>query len=156
MPRESQLAYLAGSSPQALPNSSPTPLLPARALLSDTLLVVDDSSAQRRTVKLSLQKITNQILEAENGLKGLEQLQKNKNIGSIVCDYEMPLMNGFQFLKALRQNPNTAHIPVVMLTSRDSEKLRTMAMELGASAYLVKPCPEQELIDTLLKVNNKH
>ena len=147
---ETQLAYLAGSTPQALPDSSSTPLLPGRSTLSDTLLVVDDSSSQRKTVKLSLEKITNQVIEAENGFKGLEKLQNAENVSLILCDYEMPHMNGLQFLKALRQNPNTANIPVIMLTSRDSQKLRNLAKELGASAYLVKPCPEQKLIDTIL------
>ncbi len=155
LPGESQLAYLAGNTPKALPNAS-TPLLPGQSILSDTLLVVDDSSSQRKTVKLSLEKVTNQVIEAENGLKGLETLQKLENVDLIVCDYEMPHMNGFQFLKALRQNPSTAEIPVIMLTSRDSVKFRNLAKELGASAYLVKPCPEQELIDTILRLKNKN
>ena len=154
-PRESQLAYLAGSNQQALPDSA-TPLLPGNSILSETLLVVDDSSSQRRTVKLSLEKVTNQVVEAENGLKGLEKLQNTNNIDLIVCDLEMPHMNGFQFLKALRQNENTARIPVIMLTSRDSEKFRNLAKELGASAYLIKPCPEQELIDTILKLKKSN
>lgn len=70
----------------------------------------------------------------------------------MVCDLEMPLMNGFQFLKAVKNNPEYDDLPIIILTSRDSDKHRTLALKLGAAAYLVKPCPEQELIATITKI----
>ncbi len=151
-PYESQRAYLAGAvQPAALPTQPIQPLLPAKSVVSKTLLVVDDSSSLRKTVKLSLQKISNQVLEAENGLDALEKLQQSKNVNLIVCDLEMPHMNGFQFLKAARKNTNFAKIPVIMLTSRTSEQFKQLALGLGATAYLNKPYDEKELLDTILK-----
>ncbi|RMF25308.1 MAG: hybrid sensor histidine kinase/response regulator [Cyanobacteria bacterium J083] len=118
-------------------------------LLSQTLLIIDDSSSLRKTISLSLQKISNQVLQAENGFKGLEKLHQAESIKAIVCDLEMPQMNGFQFLQAIKNHPQFSQIPVVMLTTRDSDKHRKQAMDLGASAYLTKPYQEGELLSTI-------
>lgn len=120
--------------------------------VSQTLLVVDDSSSLRQTIAMSLQKISNQVIQAENGLKALEKLHQSGEIGLVVCDLEMPFMNGFQFLKAIRQNNNFSNVPVIILTSRDSEKHRKLALELGAAAYLIKPYQEEELLNTIVTI----
>ncbi|BAU64501.1 CheA signal transduction histidine kinase [Stanieria sp. NIES-3757] len=120
--------------------------------VSQTLLVVDDSSSLRQTIAMSLQKISNQVIQAENGLKALEKLHQSGEIGLVVCDLEMPFMNGFQFLKAIRQNNNFSNTPVIILTSRDSEKHRKLALELGAAAYLIKPYREEELLNTIVEI----
>ena len=150
-----QRAFLGGTSIQALPGSSNVDiqqLPPATAPLPQTILVIDDSNSLRRTIAMSLEKFTQQVLQADNGINALAELKKSGEVEFIVCDLEMPLMNGFQFLKAVKNNPDYQDIPVIILTSRDSDKHRSLATELGASAYLVKPCPEQELIGTISKV----
>ena len=141
---------LSGSNIPALPastNSSQSRLDPSA--LAQTLLVVDDSSSLRQSIAMSLEKVSNEVHQAENGLKALEELQKLDRVNLVVCDLEMPMMNGFQFLKALRQNKDKKDIPVIILTSRDSDKHRKLALQLGAAAYLIKPCDEQELFDTI-------
>lgn len=137
----------------ALPTSttSSQPLLNSSAL-AQTLLVVDDSSSLRQTIAMSLGKVSNEVYQAENGIKALEQLQKLDKVNLVVCDLEMPMMNGFQFLKALRQTKNNKDTPVIILTSRDSEKHRKLALQLGAAAYLIKPCDEQELFETIQRI----
>ena len=105
---------------------------------------------------MSLEKISNRVLRAENGLKALEQLHQSKDISLVVCDLEMPYMNGLQFLKAVHQHPDFSKIPVVMLTSRDSDKHRQLAMQLGATAYLTKPHNEQELFQAIDDILNQH
>ena len=150
-----QRAFLGGTNIQALPGSSSTnmqQLPPADVALPQTILVIDDSNSLRRTIAMSLEKVTKQVLQADNGINALTELKKSGEVEFIVCDLEMPLMNGFQFLKAVKNNPEYQDLPVVILTSRDSDKHRQLATELGASAYLVKPCPEQELIGTITKV----
>jgi chemotaxis family two-component system sensor histidine kinase/response regulator PixL len=160
-----QRSFLGTHTQPALPPESEQfqPLLgsaPANSLgdttetVSQTLLVVDDSSSLRQTIAMSLQKISNQVIQAENGLKALEKLHQSGKIGLVVCDLEMPFMNGFQFLKAIRQNNNFSNIPVIILTSRDSEKHRKLALELGAAAYLIKPYREEELLNTIVKILN--
>ena len=155
----SQRAFLGGTSFQALPSSSvPTQQLPSAssakspALMPQTILVIDDSHSLRRTIALSLEKECKQVLQADNGINALTELKKSGEVEFIVCDLEMPLMNGFQFLKAAKNNPEYQDLPIIILTSRDSDKHRQLALELGASAYLVKPCPEKELIGTITQI----
>lgn len=149
----SQQAFLGGTSIQALPSGGGMQQLPpASDTMPQTVLVIDDSNSLRRTIAMSLEKVCKQVLQADNGINALTELKKSGAVEFIVCDLEMPLMNGFQFLKAAKNNPEYKDIPVIILTSRDSDKHRQLATELGASAYLVKPCPEQELIGTITKV----
>ncbi len=153
----SQKAFLGGTSFQALPSATTQQLPPASsaksiAIMPQTILVIDDSNSLRRTIALSLEKVCQQVLQADNGINALTELKKSGKVEFVVCDLEMPLMNGFQFLKAAKNNPEYKDLPIVILTSRDSDKHRQLAMELGASAYLVKPCPEQELIGTITQI----
>ncbi|MDJ0692613.1 MAG: response regulator [Xenococcaceae cyanobacterium MO_188.B32] len=151
-------AYLTGFSQPVLPatqSSQQQKLPPTSHKLAQTLLIVDDSSSLRHSIAMSLEKISNRVLKAENGLKALEQLHQAKDIDLVVCDLEMPCMNGFQFLKAVHQHPDFSKIPVIMLTSRDSDKHRQLAMELGANAYLTKPHDEQELFQTINNILNQ-
>jgi chemotaxis family two-component system sensor histidine kinase/response regulator PixL len=64
----------------------------------------------------------------------------------VICDIEMPNMNGFEFLSHRRQDPQISKIPIVMLTSRSNDKHRWLAMQLGANAYFTKPYLEQEFL----------
>jgi chemotaxis family two-component system sensor histidine kinase/response regulator PixL len=103
----------------------------------------------RQTLSLTLQKAGYQVIQAQNGVEALEQLQRHTNIQVIISDLEMPRMNGFELLGNLRQNPNFADIPIVILTSRSAEKHRQLAQELGANAYLTKPYLEHEFLSVV-------
>jgi two-component system, chemotaxis family, sensor histidine kinase and response regulator PixL len=116
---------------------------------SATLLIVDDSIALRQTLALTLQKAGFRVLQARDGQEAIEQLEKNTTIKLVVCDVEMPNMNGFEFLTHRRQDPSLSRTPVVMLTSRSSDKHRRLAMHLGANGYFTKPYLEQEFITAL-------
>ncbi|MEL6438323.1 MAG: hybrid sensor histidine kinase/response regulator [Cyanobacteria bacterium J06621_8] len=155
----SQRAFLGGTSLQALPAQSSFQQLPPATApqpsMPQNILVIDDSNSLRRTIAMSLEKVCQQVLQADNGINALTELKKSGNVEFIVCDLEMPLMNGFQFLKAVKNNAEYQNIPVIILTSRDSDKHRQLALELGASGYLVKPCPEQELIATISQTVQK-
>jgi len=117
--------------------------------IQPTLLVVDDSIAVRQTLALTLQKAGYRVLQARDGREAINQLQQNSTIQLVVCDIEMPNMNGFEFLSHRRQDPLLSKIPTVMLTSRSSDKHRRLAMHLGASAYFTKPYIEQEFLVAL-------
>ncbi|OKH25630.1 hybrid sensor histidine kinase/response regulator [Hydrococcus rivularis NIES-593] len=111
-----------------------------------TILVVDDSATLRRTLALTLQKAGYRVVQARDGREAIEQLQQTAGIQLVICDVEMPNMNGFEFLGQRRRDPEMTKIPVAMLTSRSSDKHRQLAMHLGASAYFTKPFIEQQFL----------
>ncbi len=113
---------------------------------SPLILVVDDSIALRQTLALTLQKVGYRVVQARDGREAIEQLQQNSSIQLIICDVEMPNMNGFEFLNHRRQDPQLSKVPIAMLTSRSSDKHRKLATHLGASAYFTKPYLEQEFL----------
>lgn len=115
------------------------------------LLVIDDSITERQTLSMIMQKAGHQVIQAQDGQDALEKLQQGANVDLIVCDLEMPRMNGLEFIGVTRQNPELAKIPVIVLTSRTRDKYQRIAMELGASDYLTKPYMDQELLDTVGK-----
>ncbi len=95
------------------------------------------------------------MLQAKDGYEAIEQLQRQPGIQLVLCDIEMPRMNGFEFLKYRQQDPSVAMIPVVILTSRSGEKHRLIASELGATGYITKPFLEHKLLAILTEVLEK-
>ncbi len=122
---------------------------------SQSILIVDDSIALRQTLALTLQKAGHRVLQARDGREALDQLQQNPQIQMVVCDIEMPNMNGFEFLSHRRQNPDMLKVPVAMLTSRSNDKHRRLALHLGANAYFVKPYIEQEFLSAIAEMMQK-
>ena len=117
-----------------------------------TVLVVDDSAALRRTLALTLEKTGYRVIQAKDGQEALLTLGQTIGIQLVICDVEMPNLNGFEFLGQRRRNPDMMKIPVAMLTSRGSEKHRQLAMHLGASAYFTKPYIEQQFLMDIQKL----
>ena len=115
-------------------------------LQGQSILIIDDSPTQRKLLVLMLEKAGCNVIQAEDGQEALNQLRQHKDIQLIICDIEMPGMNGLEFLHAYRQNSTWSAIDTIMLTSRSGSKHRQMAFELGARAYFTKPYSEQELL----------
>ena len=120
--------------------------------LAATFLIIDDSRTIRHSVTKSLQKAGYRVLEAADGLEGLEALKKNSQVKLVICDIDMPNMNGLEFLDQYRRNPKINKIPVVMLTSRSNKKHRQLAIHLGAKDYFIKPYIEIEFIENLKNI----
>ncbi len=119
----------------------------------NSILVVDDSITTRQSLCLSLEKFGYRTFQAKDGQAALQLLrQKTSEIKLVVCDVEMPNMNGFEFLNVYRQDPLLTHIPVVMLTSRSNAKHRQFAAHLGAVDYFIKPYVEQDFITEIGKL----
>jgi chemotaxis family two-component system sensor histidine kinase/response regulator PixL len=116
-----------------------------QAVQATTILVVDDAVTLRRTLALSLERAGFRVLQARDGQEAIDQCQRSF-VHLVVCDVEMPNMNGFEFLSYRRQDPQIAKIPIMMLTSRSNEKHRWLAMQLGATDYFTKPYLEQEFL----------
>jgi len=112
-------------------------------------LVVDDSVNVRRLLALTLEKVGYEVIQARDGSDALDKLETGVEIDSVVCDVEMPRMDGYSFLSRLRSLDRYIDIPVTMLTSRSGDKHRQLAMNLGATAYFSKPYQERALLKSL-------
>ncbi len=126
--------------------------LTSAPIKTKTILVIDDSSALRRTLALSLEKRGYRVLQGRDGMEGLQLLRNNLQTNLVICDVEMPNMNGFEFLTNRRQEPQLTKIPVVMLTSRSGDKHRSLATGLGANGYFTKPYIEDKFIPEIDKL----
>jgi two-component system, chemotaxis family, sensor histidine kinase and response regulator PixL len=111
-----------------------------------TILIIDDSSALRRTLALSLEQRGYRVLQGGDGNEGLQQLRDNLTTDLVICDVEMPNVDGFEFLTLRRKESQLAQIPVIMLTSRSSDKHRTLAINLGAAGFFTKPYVEKQFL----------
>jgi len=114
-----------------------------------SILIVDDSINIRRFLALTLEKAGYRVEQAKDGQDAIEKLESGLEVHAMVCDIEMPRLDGYGLLVRLKSHQEFQHIPVAMLTSRSSEKHKRLAIELGAKAYFSKPYNEHELLQTL-------
>jgi two-component system, chemotaxis family, chemotaxis protein CheY len=114
------------------------------------ILAVDDSEPMRKLVALVLEKAGHKVSLAENGADALEQF-RGKPFDLVVTDINMPLMSGFELIRAIREFNDT--IPILALTTESDDGLRKKGSELGANGWIVKPfrpVPFLELIEQVL------
>ena len=102
------------------------------------ILSVDDSPSVRKLVEYTLKSKGFQVASAEDGVAALE-IMANEQFDAIVLDINMPRMNGLEFLEKVKSNEVYASIPVIMLTTEGQEEDQDKALDLGATAYIVKP-----------------
>ena len=115
-----------------------------------TILVVDDSMMVRKQVGAALKGLGYAILEAVDGIDALEKLDGSPDTRLIVCDVNMPRMNGLEFLERL--SARGSDVPVVMLTTEGQPELIQRAKSLGAKGWLVKPFKPEFLAATAKKL----
>ncbi len=113
-----------------------------------TVLIADDSLTIRQTLSTTLRKSGYRVIQARDGMEAIEQLKQQSSIQGIISDIEMPRMNGLEVLSRTRQLRGES-FPVIMLTSRSSDKYRQLAQNLGATHYLTKPFVDKEVLATL-------
>ncbi len=101
------------------------------------LLVVDDNEEMLRFIASNFEN-RYKVLTAVNGREALERMKGN-SVSMIICDWMMPVMDGVEFLKAIRENENYSHIPFVMLTAKTDNTSKIMTLRSGADAYVEKP-----------------
>ena len=111
-----------------------------------TILIVEDDPVVRSLVRLHLRNAGYEVLEAEDAVEG-GHLLLGKQPDLVVCDVDMPYLNGYEFVAALKADPQTRHVPVVFLTVRDD--VADHAKKVGAEAYLRKPVRADQLLETV-------
>lgn len=120
------------------------------------LLVVDDNEEMLQFISSHFDK-NYEVIKATNGKEALECMGK-KQVNMIICDWMMPVMDGVEFLKAIRENENYSHIPFVMLTAKTDNTSKIESMRYGADAYVEKPFSISYLearIDNLLEMRKR-
>jgi len=112
------------------------------------ILIVDDSPSQLLGIKRIVEKLGHETLSAEDGAAGVE-VAKAELPDLILMDVVMPNLNGFQATRTISKNPDTAHIPIILVTTKDQETDKVWGMRQGAKAYVTKPIKEEELLKAL-------
>jgi len=113
--------------------------------MAKTILCIDDSTTIRLLVRKTLEPLGYRILEAEDGQKGLD-LAAREAIDFFLVDVNMPVMNGFECVQALKARSGSAQIPVVFLTTESSEEKKALGRQLGVSGWMVKPFEADSLV----------
>jgi chemotaxis protein histidine kinase CheA/DNA-binding response OmpR family regulator len=114
---------------------------------SPLVLIVDDSVMVREMLSLSFTKAGYRIEQARDGQEAWEKLRSGLKCALILCDIEMPRMNGLELLSRLQEDKKLNSIPIAMITSRGAQKMQNLAAEKGAKGYFVKPYIEDVLLD---------
>ena len=124
---------------------------------SGRILVVDDEADVRKTVRLTLVKAGYEVIEAEDGEKGIEQIRSGDNpikVDAIVCDIHMPKVNGMEAIEYFRaQFPS---VPVIVLTGKPEVSDVSTLFKQGVVEYLVKPVKPEELTAVVKKAADSH
>ena len=109
------------------------------------ILVVDDSPTELYKLTGMLEKHGYEVLKAENGADGVA-LARQEKPDAVLMDIVMPGLNGFQATRQLTKDPETNHIPVIIVTTKDQETDKVWGERQGAFGYVVKPPVESELV----------
>jgi chemosensory pili system protein ChpA (sensor histidine kinase/response regulator) len=112
------------------------------------IMIVDDSLTVRKVTSRMLLREGFDVVTAKDGVDALQVLGE-QTPDVILLDIEMPRMDGFEFTKMMKGDPDNAHIPIIMITSRTADKHRNRAAELGVDLYLGKPYQEDDLLRNL-------
>lgn len=119
--------------------------------MAKTILVVDDSWSVRQLVSLTLQSAGYDVIEAIDGDDALTKLT-GQEIHLIICDVNMPNMDGISFVKEAKKSDNYKFTPVIMLTTESQETKKQEGQAAGAKAWVVKPFRPDQLLSAVSKL----
>lgn len=119
--------------------------------MSATILTVDDSRTMREMLKLALSQAGYRVIQAEDGVHGLEVL-KGESPQVIVTDINMPRLDGFGFIEQVRSDEAYRGIPILVLTTESDAEKKDRARRAGATGWIVKPFDPAKLIDAIRRV----
>ncbi len=107
--------------------------------------MVDDSKSIVAMVQYALEKAGYQVFSAHDGQEGLERLKETGGTDIIICDLNMPNMDGLTMLKAVKASSEYVGIPFLMLTTEAQQSMRQQAKEAGARAWIIKPFTDEQI-----------
>jgi two-component system chemotaxis response regulator CheY len=118
--------------------------------MQEQVMIVDDSAIVRQQVGKALTQAGFQVIHATDGADALEKLEKSPEVKLVVCDVNMPRMNGIEFLQSLSRDGK--QVKVVMLTTEGQPTLIETAKSYGAKAWIVKPFKAELLVAAVQKL----
>ncbi|WP_186464309.1 response regulator [Nitrospirillum bahiense] len=119
--------------------------------MAKTVLSVDDSSSVRQMVKLTLSGAGYDVVQASDGAEGLAKA-KDTAVDLVVTDLNMPVMNGLDLIRALRQLPAYRGVPILFLTTESDADMKQAAKAAGATGWITKPFQQEQLVAVVRKV----
>ena len=120
--------------------------------MAKTILIVDDSSSLRTVVRIALTRAGYDVVEAADGVQALAAMDAGTRINLVVCDVNMPNMDGITFVSTMKQNAKHKFTPVIMLTTEGQEDKKNQGRAAGAKAWIVKPFNPPQLLDAVSKL----
>ena len=120
------------------------------------VLILNDSRATRLVLKNFMLELGYQVTEAENGLEALGCLEGRAPVDLVLADWEMPLMNGVEFVRSVRGNPTHSHIPVVMVADCNTHSGMVEALNAGVNEYVMKPFTREIIAEKLELLTIQH
>jgi two-component system chemotaxis response regulator CheY len=119
--------------------------------MAKKILAVDDSKTMREMVCFTLKQAGFQVIDAEDGKQALEKI-KGEKVDAVITDLNMPNMNGFDLIRALRADPAYKFAPILMLTTEGDESKKAEGKSAGATGWIVKPFNPEKLVQVVKKV----
>lgn len=120
--------------------------------MAKTVLIIDDSVALRQVVQITLKGAGYDVVQAENGRDALDKLAGGVKPSLIVCDVNMPVMDGISFVKEAKSLPEYKFTPIIMLTTEAGEEKKLEGQMAGAKAWLVKPFRPEVMLKAVQKL----
>jgi two-component system chemotaxis response regulator CheY len=120
--------------------------------MTKKILTVDDSRTMRDMLKHALNEAGYEVVQAEDGVEGLEALER-EGADVVITDINMPRLDGFGFIEGVRANPAHLGLPVLVLTTESSPEKKARAKEAGATGWIIKPFDPIKLIDVVRRVS---
>lgn len=119
--------------------------------MSNTALVVDDSTSMRQMVCCTLKQAGFEVIEAGDGQQALDSLN-NQPVDVVITDLNMPVLNGLELIRRLRSLPTYRFTPILMLTTESQQAKKLEGKQAGATGWIVKPFNPDRLLDVIRKV----
>ena len=119
--------------------------------MSLRVLAVDDSRTMRDLLRLTLEEAGFPVTTAEDGADGVEKVSQDKP-DVIITDINMPVMDGFGLIEAVRTGESGASVPILVLSTESSHELKDRARNIGATGWIVKPFNDNTLISAIRRV----
>jgi two-component system chemotaxis response regulator CheY len=116
------------------------------------ILIIDDSMSVRNHLSEVLRRVEHEVVEAIDGNDGLDKIAENTDLDLVISDHNMPGRDGLSMLLKAKERAPNWNIPIFMLTTETSDKLKILGKQAGVIAWIIKPFVEEKLLVAIVKV----